>query len=134
MFGNIFYSDRPDGFVNATEICKMKNKKFAHWYALDSTNELITVLENKLKLENNSNTKISVVDVKVGGNYKGSWIHPDLVIDLLQWIDKSFAIEVSRHIRELCIKQNENVIKTNNELIELQKKFKKLERKHNSLL
>lgn len=30
----------------------------------------------------------------------GTWIHPDLAIQLAQWCSKAFAIQVSRWIRE----------------------------------
>jgi len=37
------------------------------------------------------------------GRYGGSWIHPDLAIQLAQWISPQFAIKVSRWMRELLL-------------------------------
>ena len=37
------------------------------------------------------------------GRYGGSWIHPDLAIQLAQWISPQFAIKVSRWTRELLL-------------------------------
>lgn len=72
-----------DGFINATELCKAgrkKSKTFSQWNRLDSTKELIENLQNDLEVE--------VVDVKVGGNHSGSWIHPRLVVPLATQLDK----------------------------------------------
>ena len=35
-----------DNYVNATQLCQAGNKKFSHWISLDSTKELINVLES----------------------------------------------------------------------------------------
>jgi len=46
----------------------------------------------------------ALVDTKRGGNEKnkqGSWIHPDLSIQLAHWISPKFAIQVSKWIRTL---------------------------------
>jgi hypothetical protein len=70
------------------------------------------------------------VDIKKGGNDKfnqGTWLHPDLAIQLAQWISPTFALQVSKWIRtlftdgkveiklqnELNIKDNELKIKDN---------------------
>jgi hypothetical protein len=37
-----------------------------------------------------------VIDIKNGGNHSGSWIHPDLAVQLAQWISPKFALQVSR--------------------------------------
>lgn len=92
-------SRHPDHYVNATELCQAGGKKFNHWVSLESTKDLIRALE--------SDTGIPVsllVESKRGQTSKfnqGSWIHPDLAIQLAQWISPSFALQVSRWIRSL---------------------------------
>ena len=65
---------------------------------------------------------MDLIDKKVGGNHNGTWIHPDLAIQLSQWLSPQFAIKVSLWIRELfkkgnisinlkILKQKENIIK-----------------------
>ncbi len=52
----------------------------------------------------NKNIKISkemLIDSKVGGDHSGTWIHPDLAIQLAQWISPYFALQVSSWIRTL---------------------------------
>lgn len=93
---------REDGYVNATAICKAGNKMFGHWNALDSTKALIQVLSSDIHYP------ISHFIESYKGNSsafaQGSWVHPDLAIQLAQWVSPKFAIQVSRWIRELFSK------------------------------
>jgi hypothetical protein len=112
---NIIESRASDNFINATQMCKAGGKKFAQWFMLESTKELIRTLEEDLKLNTN------IVDVQKG-RYGGSWVHPDLAVQLAQWISPKFAIQVSRWTRELLITGSVSIDskKTNEELNRLQ--------------
>jgi predicted GIY-YIG superfamily endonuclease len=101
-----------DGYINATELCKAGGKEFSNWYKLNGTKELINELEKQLSKSDNGirrsnfeNIKKELIDIKKGGisNEQGSWIHPDLAVQLAQWISPEFAIKVSRWIRELML-------------------------------
>ena len=79
-----------DNYINATQLCQAGEKKFNDWYRSDSTKVLIDTLS--------FNTGIPVLDLvetKRGGNHSGSWIHPDLGIQLAQWINLGIALQVS---------------------------------------
>ena len=92
-------SRHPDHYVNATQLCQAGNKKFSHWISLDTTKDLITVLSSDAGIPASL-----LVESKRGQTSKfqqGSWIHPDLAIQLAQWISPSFALQVSRWIRGL---------------------------------
>ena len=138
---------REDGFINATAMCKAGEKLFASWKRLDSTNELIKTLEEKIKnnttIQNEkSDMQIHIsqlIDVKKGNSSKfsqGSWIHPDLAVHLAMWISPTFGIQVSGWVRELALCGSVSIgkEKTSQQLLELQKDFKKLEDKHRKLL
>lgn len=92
-------SRHPDHYVNATQLCQAGNKKFNDWFRLDTTKDLITVLSS------DAGIPVSLlVESKRGQTSKfqqGSWVHPDLAIQLSQWISPSFALQVSRWIRGL---------------------------------
>ena len=103
LFNNTFMTIpmRKDGYINATLLCKAGGKKFNDWNRLKTTNELITVLESETGFPVSQ-----LIDVKKGNSYKyeqGSWIHPDLGIQIAQWISPRFAIQVSRWTRELLL-------------------------------
>ena len=97
---NVVITSRPiDHYVNATQLCQAGGKKFSHWFSLDTTKELINELSPDAGIPASG-----LVDTKRGGNDKskqGSWIHPDLSIQLAQWISPKFAIQVSKWIRTL---------------------------------
>ena len=142
---------REDGFINATAICKAGKKKFNDWYRLDSTKELINVVENKIKNQyleksDTGNHVSQIIDVKKGNSSKfsqGSWIHPDLAVQLAQWISPTFAIQVSGWIRELALtgsvivgneKTHQQLVALQNEVIKQRDTIKSLENKHSKFL
>jgi hypothetical protein len=97
---NVVISSRPiDHYVNATQLCKAGGKKFNDWFRLDTTKELMN------ELSSDAGIPASLfVDSNRGRTSKytqGSWIHPDLSIQLAQWISPKFAIQVSKWIRSL---------------------------------
>ena len=145
-----------DGFINATALCKAGGKLFANWFRLDSTKELIKCLEDEIQVGHSKNDNLNIhnhvleiiidnvkmnptlklIDVKKGGNHSGSWIHPDLAVQLAQWLSPTFALKVSKWIREIAL-TGRVVIgdeKNSEELIQLQKDYKKLDDKHRKLL
>ena len=97
---NVSITSRPiDHYVNATQLCQAGGKKFSHWFSLDTTKELIKELSADAVIPASG-----LVETKRGGNNKsdqGSWIHPDLSIQLAQWISPNFAIQVSKWVRTL---------------------------------
>ena len=88
-----------DNFINATQLCQAGNKLFDDWYCLNNTKQLINEVE--------SNTGIHVsllVDIKNDNSSEfnqGTWIHPELALQLAQWISPIFAIQVSKWIINL---------------------------------
>ena len=93
VFEDVGISSRKDGYIDASQMCKVRNKFFADWIRLESTKELIKELEKNLMMENSDmGNPISLLDIKKGGVNQGSWIHPDLAVHLAIWIDKKFAI------------------------------------------
>jgi len=125
---NIIMSRETDKYINATQICKAGNKKFSHWNSLDSTKNLISVLESEAGIPASQ-----LIDIKKGKSTKfeqGVWLHPDLAIQLAQWINPNFALQVSKWIRTLFSKGKVNfkLIKKQEEKINRStKKIKELE-------
>jgi hypothetical protein len=99
---------RNDGYIKATLLCTAGGKLFSNWYQNKQTKDLINALESDK--ENSKNKEILNAGIPVfksiqvtKGRYGGSWIHPDLAIQLAQWISPQFAIKVSRWMRELLL-------------------------------
>jgi hypothetical protein len=92
-------SRHPDHYVNATQLCQAGSKKFNDWFGLESTKELIAVLSSDAGIPASL-----LVESKRGATslfQQGSWVHPDLAIQLAQWISPAFALQVSRWVRTL---------------------------------
>ena len=97
---NVSITSRPiDHYVNATQLCQAGGKKFNDWIRLDTTKELISALESDAGIPASQ-----LIETKKGQSShfnQGSWIHPDLSIQLAQWISPKFAIQVSKWVRTL---------------------------------
>ena len=110
-----------DGFVNATAMCVAHGKEVKHWLENRETFELFVALINEVD-SNRGNSDVSCQGRLSGTKYQklfpelifvkqgspefggGTWIHPDLAIQLAQWCNKKFALQVSRWIREWLTK------------------------------
>ena len=111
-----------DNYINATQLCTAGNKKFNDWVRLNSFVELINELECETGIPASQ-----LIDVKKGNSnefIQGSWVHPDLAIQLAQWISPKFALMVSKWIRTLF---TTGTVEINKELIdEIKIKDKKI--------
>lgn len=108
-----------DGFINGTAMSVAHGKDLPQWFRTKDTLELFDALSADLGLNVNP-VDLQDLDVSrlsaskyaelfpglifskrgspsTGG---GTWLHPDLAIQLAQWCNKPFAIQVSRWIRE----------------------------------
>lgn len=108
-----------DGFINGTAMCKAYRKLISHWLENQQTVELIKALSDDLRLEviyRNSDISIEsmvsgcfpgLIVIKQGSpaNGGGTWLHPDLAIQLAQWCSPQFAIQVSRWVRDWIMSQ-----------------------------
>jgi hypothetical protein len=108
-----------NGFINGTAMCTAHNKRLDSWLHTQDALEVFEVLAVDLGVFINysdlSNLDVPRLSAKkyaeifpdliitkrgspsTGG---GSWLHPDLAMQLAQWCNKRFAIQVSRWIRE----------------------------------
>jgi hypothetical protein len=103
----VVISRSEDNYINATQLCQAGGKQFAHWYSLDSTKKLINEAESDIGIPISQ-----LIDIKKGNSnefQQGSWIHPDLAIQLAQWISPQFALQVSKWIRTLFTTGNVSI-------------------------
>lgn len=86
-----------DGYINATDMCKVSNKKF---------NDYSRYMEHKAFIKELSRSTGYPVDLLVhtirdGPNDKrGTWVHPRVAIHLAQWISASFAVKVTDWVKK----------------------------------
>ena len=86
-----------DGYINATELCKAAKKEIKHWNQLTSTKEYLEVLSSEVGIPTSE-----LVKIKKGRNFReeqGTWVHPDIAINIAQWCSPLFAVKVSNIVK-----------------------------------
>lgn len=86
-----------DGYINATALCKACGKNLADYLRLKTTNEFIKELSRDM-----GNPMSAVIQIVRGGNprFQGTWVHPQVAINLAQWASAKFAVAVSKWVLE----------------------------------
>ena len=101
-----------DGYVNCTKLCQAGGKRIDKWTANKQSKEL---LEAYSKLHGIRGTEKAVPRIRgtafcrvidggnVSLNNQGTYYPMDIAIQIAQWVDPVFAIQVSRWTRELLL-------------------------------
>jgi hypothetical protein len=112
-----------DNYIDAIELCNAGNKKFNDWYSLKTSKSLINKLEKIIKPEKET----LLVEI----NEEEIWIHPQLAINISQWISLEFSLEINNWIFKTLEKNkskiNLNLLGKEHELQLKDKKIKLLE-------
>ena len=97
-----------DGYVNATALCKAAGKLFADYYRLKNTAEFLKELSSQLQIPIEGKNSVmgipitALVQVIQGGHsdLQGTWVHPQIAINLSTWASPKFAVLVSNWVFE----------------------------------
>ena len=100
----VIISRSEDNYINATQLCQAGGKQFNDWFRLNTTKQLIDALKSKTGIP-----VLDLIEINKGGLHLGSWVHPDLAIQLAQWISPMFALQVSSWIRTLFTTGNVSI-------------------------
>lgn len=95
---NVLIAQRAyDGYINATAMCIASGKKLSSYLRLEQTKEFIDELSLVTKLP-----FCELIQVIKGGRsqLQGTWVHPQVAINLGQWASAKFAVLVSRWVIE----------------------------------
>jgi len=117
--GTAIEQRQTDGFINGTAMCVAYDKRLVDWLRSQDALDLFVAVAKDLGVEvKGENSHLSYVSSLSATKYAeifpglilvkrgspdsggGSWLHPDLAIQLAQWCNKSFALQVSRWVRE----------------------------------
>lgn len=93
--GEIIAQRATDGYINATAMCKAAGKAFADFERLASTQAFLQELSAEMGIPMSD-----LVQSKRGGipSEQGTWVHPQVAINLAQWASARFAVLVSRWV------------------------------------
>jgi len=86
-----------DGYINATAMCKAAGKEWSNYRQNAATAEFLQALQGSLGIPRD----LLVRSVLTGPNeYRGTWVHPQVAINLAQWVSGEFAVQVSAWVFE----------------------------------
>jgi hypothetical protein len=93
--GGIIYQRPKDGYINATAMCQAAGKRWNDYNSIGPTAEFLKALT--------AETGIAVsemVQSQRGGDvrFQGTWVHPQVAINLAQWLSGEFAVKVSQWV------------------------------------
>jgi len=78
-----------DGFVNATAMCKANGKEWKHYFETDRAHRYLDALSGSVGIP----TDHLFRSITTGPNdRRGTWVHPQLAVDLARWISAPFAV------------------------------------------
>ena len=115
--------DRSNGYINATKLCSAGGKNYCDWSRLKGNDQLITLLQYQLQLQNSNVTlpdgdqqicglpSSTSISVKTGNNtptdqvISGTYCHPDLIPHIAFWISPEFALSISIVINEYIVQE-----------------------------
>lgn len=91
--------DVPAGYVNATQMCFSCNKQFNDYARLESTKAYWEGLQKETGIP------VSNLVFSIRGRAdkipQGTWVHPEIAIDLAQWVSVEFRIWANRTLRKV---------------------------------
>ena len=92
-----------DGFINITNLCKAGGKEFKSWNRLDKTKRFLDVLSLEVKIHTSELLKVGTGS-KNGINITSeTWAHPQIAINIAQWISPEFDVLVSKWVYEIML-------------------------------
>lgn len=93
--GNVINQRASDGYIHATALCRAVGREWNHYWDTDRTQAFIAELAIDTKLP-----PATLVHVIRGGRSSGTWVHPQVAINLAQWLSPRFAVQVSKWVHE----------------------------------
>lgn len=83
-----------DGYLDATAMCRAHGKLFAHYRQTQQTEAFLEALAETIA--------IPIVDLvqSTEGRGGGTWVHPQVAVNLAQWCSPKFAVIVTQWVVE----------------------------------
>jgi hypothetical protein len=95
--GSLINQRAIDGYVNATAMCKAVGKQFNDYRRLKGTDDFLLELSRSTGIPVD---QLIFTNITGRNEDRGTWVHPDVAINLGQWCSPKFAVAVSRWVRD----------------------------------
>jgi hypothetical protein len=95
MPGGIIYQRPKDGYINATAMCQAAQRPWSRYWELPAAKAFAQELSLDLGIPIST-----LIQSMKGGDirYQGTWVHPQVAINLAQWLSARFAVQVSQWV------------------------------------
>jgi len=105
---NVLINQRAiDGYVNATAMCNAANKKINDYTRLSVTKAFMEELSRSTGIPVDQLIFTTMDGPNEG---RGTWVHPDVAINLGQWCSPKFAVAVTQWVREWVSNRTSHVL------------------------
>jgi hypothetical protein len=86
-----------DGYINATAMCRIAGKLWADYNRLNATQSYFAALTSDMGIPISG-----LVQSSKGGDprLQGTWVHPQVAVNLAQWLSPEFAVKVGKWVYE----------------------------------
>jgi len=96
---------KSDGYINVSKLCKAGGKLFADYNKNKRTEIFLQTLASSMRILIDS-----LIKYETGSNNERStWAHPQIAVNIAQWISPEFDVQVSKWVYELCITGNVSI-------------------------
>ena len=109
VFNQTTITQRQDGYIDATAMCKACRKLFGDWNRLNSTNDFLNALSTSTGFPIDDLTQVITTGLN---DNRGTWIHQKAAINLAQWFSPEFSVQVSDWVFELMITGKVDITQT----------------------
>jgi len=92
-------SRKEDGYINLTALCKAGKKEFNEWKRNKKTQEFLKVLNSSPRILGDEFIKYNTGSI----HERSTWGHPQVAVNIAQWISPEFDVHVSKWIYELAL-------------------------------
>ena len=96
--GEIVLQRPRDGYINATAMCKAAGKRLNDYLRLGTTKAFLEALALDAGIP--ASNLVQMIRGRGDRVQQGTWVHPDVAINLGQWLSPAFAVQVSRWVRD----------------------------------
>ena len=92
-----------DGYINVTNLCKAGDKLFKNWKKTQKTKAFLRVLSSVVLIGTTELIKLGTGSKNIKNSTSQTWVHPQVAINIAQWISPAFDVKVSGWVYEIMM-------------------------------
>ena len=95
--GDAIVPQRPmDGYINATRLCQQAGRRFPAYHRNAVTQAFLKQLSIEVQIC--TSNLVQIIRGRGDAVQQGTWVHPQVAINLAQWLSPAFAVQVTKWV------------------------------------